>query len=83
MVRQFLWIAVLWLFLAAVVVVEGSWVPRSKGGWFLLVAFGPPAYVILSVAAEGAMNWLYSSRVFRMIERQPCCGLERHLAAGI
>ena len=69
--RQFLWIAVLWLFLAAAVVIHGSWVPRSKEGWFFLVAFGPPAYVILSVAAESAMSWLYSSRMFKLIERQP------------
>jgi hypothetical protein len=69
--RQFLWIAVLWLFLAGVVMIEGSWVPRSGKGWFLLVAFGPPAYVIVSAAAESGMNWLYSSRLFRIIERQP------------
>lgn len=69
--RQLLWIAVLWLFLVAVVMIEGSWVPRSGKGWFLLIAFGPPAYVIISAAAEGGMSWLYSTRLFRMIERQP------------
>lgn len=69
--RQFLWIAVLWVFLVVVVMIEGSWVPRSTKGWFLFVAFGPPAYVIVSVATESVMNWLYSSRLFRMIERQP------------
>ena len=69
--RQFLWVAVLWLFLATVVMIEGSWVPRSGKGWFLLVAFGPPVYMIASAAAEGGMNWLYSTRLFRMIERQP------------
>lgn len=61
----------LWIFLAAVVMIEGSWVPRSGKGWFLLLAFGPPAYVIVSVAAEGAMTWVYSTRLFRIIERQP------------
>ena len=69
--RQFLWIAVLWLFLAAVVMIEGSWVPRSGKGWFLLVAFGPPAYVIVSVAAESSMTWLYSTNLFRIVDRQP------------
>ena len=69
--RQFLWIAVLWLVLAAVVMVEGAWVPSSGKGWFLLIAFGPPAYVIVSAAAESGMTWLYSTRLVRMIERQP------------
>ncbi len=69
--RQFLWIAVLWLVLAAVVMIEGSWVPRSGKSWLLLVAFGPPAYVITSAAAESGMHWLYSTRLFQMIERQP------------
>jgi len=69
--RQIVWIAVLWIFLAAVVMIEGSWVPRSGKGWVLLIAFGPPGYVIVSAAAEGAMTWLYSTRLFRMVERQP------------
>ena len=60
-----------WLFLAAVVVVEGSSMPRSKEGWFLLIAFGPPAYVLLSVTSESAMDWLYSTRLFRAVDRHP------------
>lgn len=62
------WGAVVWLFLAALLALQ-FWphLPRSTSGWVVFIAFGPPLYVL----AEGAAEWLWSTRTGRAISHHP------------
>ncbi len=59
-----LWIAVVWLFIAGLLVLEfGPGHPSSVSGWVRFIAFGPPIYLL----AEAAVEWFWSSRAGRRI----------------
>lgn len=51
-------LALTWLFVAALLTVQ-LWpdLPHSKLKWFLLIAFGPPLYIL----GESFFGWLFSS----------------------
>jgi hypothetical protein len=66
--RILFWGAILWFFLAAVVIVE-IWprIPQSKAGWVALIAFGPPLYVLLDAVGDG----FWRSRLGKRISNHP------------
>jgi hypothetical protein len=51
-------LALLWLLLASLITIQ-LWphLPRSQLQWFLLLAFGPPLYVL----GEALFGWLFSA----------------------
>lgn len=62
------WGAVIWLFLAALFALE-FWphLPESTSEWVAIIVVGPPLYVL----AEGAAEWLWSTRTGRAIAHHP------------
>lgn len=67
-----LWSAIVWLLVAGLLALQ-FWphVPQSVSGWVAFVAFGPPMYVL----AEGAAEWVWSSRTGRAISNHQSSAL--------
>ncbi len=53
-----------WLFIAGFLIIQ-AWpdLPHTSLQWFLLVAFGPPLYVL----GEGFFGWLFSPKYGKAI----------------
>lgn len=52
-------LAVVWLFTVGLIIAGSFWIPRSRTGWILLIALGPPARMLveLSIARFGKSSF--------------------------
>lgn len=45
-------LAVVWLFMVGFIIAGSFWIPQTRTGWVLLIALGPPTWMLVELSAE-------------------------------